>query len=97
MTNDNGTKLFCLGLGIGIATAFLFAPKSGRKSRQYLQSKAEEGADYLKRQSQELANGAADILDRGARTIRRQQESVMAAVNAGRTAYHEGMAAPQGD
>jgi len=86
MTNDNGAKLFCIGLGIGVAGAFLLTPRSGRASRQYLRSKAEEGADYITRQTQELVNGAADILDQSAKAIRRQKESVMAAVDAGKNA-----------
>jgi gas vesicle protein len=98
MTNDSGTKLFCLGLGLGVATAFLLTPKSGRDARQYFRDKADEGTDYLKRQGQELANGAADMLDRGAKAIRHQKENVMAAVDAGREALREGMATtPESD
>lgn len=98
MTNENATKLFCFGLGIGVATAFLLTPKSGSDSRKYLKSKADEGADYLKRQAQELANGAADVLERGAKTVRHQKENVMAAVNAGKDAFREGVATtPESD
>jgi gas vesicle protein len=86
MTNGNGTKLFCLGLGIGVATAFLLTPRSGRAYRRYLRSKAEDGADYISRQTQDLVNGAADILDHGAKALRRQKESLMAAVDAGKNA-----------
>ena len=98
MTNDNGTKLFCMGVGLGVAAAFLFAPKSGRNSRQYLRDKADEGAGYLKRQGQEIANGAADILERSAKAVRHQKENVMAAVDAGRDALREGIATtPESD
>lgn len=94
MTNDNGTKLFCMGLGIGVAAAFLFAPKSGEASRQYIRNKADEGADYLKRQAQQVADSTADVLDRAAKAVRHQKESVEAAVDAGRNAYREAAGTP---
>ena len=101
MTNDNGMKQFCLGLGIGVAAAMFFAPRSGRDSRRMLRDKAQEGADYLKkqgeelkRQGQDLANSANEAMERGMRTVRQQAEGVMAAVDAGRSAYRDSMAAP---
>jgi len=106
MRNDtSGAMLFCMGLGLGAAAAMLFTPKSGSDSRRYLQDRANEGADYLKRQGQELANGANDLLergskaiDRGTKTARHHTENVMAAVNAGREAFREGMATtPESD
>lgn len=79
MTNDNGGKLFFLGLGIGVATAFLLAPRSGRDARQFLREKADEGTDFLKRCGQELASSA-----------RHEKDRVMAAVVAGRDAFRNG-------
>ncbi len=92
MTNDNGMKHFCLGLGIGVAAAVLFAPRSGSDSRRILRTKAQEGADYLKQQSQDLANNANQVVEKGMRTVRQQTENVMAAVDAGRSAYREALA-----
>jgi gas vesicle protein len=98
MTNDNGAKLFCMGLGIGAAAAFLFAPKSGRDARKLIQDKAGEGTDYLKRKSQDMAGSAADVLDRGVKTVRHQKENLTAAVDAGTAAYREAMATtPESD
>jgi gas vesicle protein len=88
MTNE--AKTFCAGFGIGVAAAFFLAPRSGRDTRQYLQDKADEGADFIKRQGQDLADGAADLVDRGAKAVRHQKESVMAAVAAGRDAFRNG-------
>jgi gas vesicle protein len=87
-----------MGLGIGVAAAFLFTPKSGQDSRQYLRSKADEGADYLKKQAQQVANTTADVLDRAAKAVRHQKENVEAAVDAGRNAYREAAAStPESD
>ncbi len=87
-----------MGLGIGVAAAFLFTPKSGQDSRQYLRDKADEGADYLKKQAQQVANTTADVLDRAAKAVRHQKENVEAAVDAGRNAYREAAAStPESD
>jgi len=87
-----------MGLGIGVAAAFLFTPKSGQDSRQYLRGKADEGADYLKKQAQQVANTTADVLDRAAKAVRHQKENVEAAVDAGRNAYREAAAStPESD
>jgi gas vesicle protein len=92
MTNDSGVRHFCLGLGIGVATAFLLTPKSGRDTRQYLRDKADEGTELLKRHGEEIANGAADLLERGAKAVRHQKEGVIAAVDAGQHAFRNGIA-----
>ena len=98
MTNDNGARLFCMGLGIGVAAAFLFTPKSGVESRRYLRDKADEGKDYLKRQAQQVADNTADVLDRTAKAVRHQKENLGAAVDAGRQAYREAVATmPDGE
>jgi len=94
-----------MGVGIGAVAAVLFAPRSGAESRQYLQDRANEGADYLKRQGEELANSANEMLDRGSKVldkgvkvVRHHKENVMAAVNAGRDAFREGVATtPESD
>jgi len=92
MTNDNGTKLFCMGLGIGVAAALLFTPKSGQASRQYIRNQAGKGADHLKRQAQQVADSTADVLDRAAKAVRHQKENLAAAMDAGRNAYREAAA-----
>jgi gas vesicle protein len=108
MSNTSETTCFVLGLGIGVAAAFLFAPKSGAETRELIQSKAQEGADYIKNQTTQavkegtdyvknqtaqVVNAATDAVDRGAKTIRYKKENVLAAVEAGKNAYNEAAAA----
>jgi gas vesicle protein len=98
MANHKGTANFCLGLGIGVAAAILFAPRSGKDARDIIRSKAHDGADHLKRQGQKLANQANDQVEKGMRTVRRQAENVMAAVaavDAGRDAFRRALASPR--
>ncbi len=60
MDDDSKMSFFFLGLGIGAAMGVLFAPKSGTETRDFLMSKANEGADLAKRRAQELKDQAAD-------------------------------------
>ncbi|MGD1093870.1 MAG: YtxH domain-containing protein [Bryobacteraceae bacterium] len=89
MEDDNKLSFFFLGLGLGVAVGVLFAPKSGTETRELLRSKAEEGADYVKRRGEELVDTAADAVDKGKQTIQRHKENLTAAVEAGRQAYRE--------
>lgn len=80
---------FLLGLGVGVGVGILLAPRSGEETRDLLMSKADEGKDYLKRQSEGLRDSAADIVDKGRDVINRQKDSISDAIEAGRQAYRE--------
>lgn len=87
MSSESEMKCFIAGLGLGAAAAVLFAPKSGAQSREYLQSKTQKGADFLKNQAASAMNVASDAVERGSNVLRQQKESVAAAVEAGKAAY----------
>lgn len=97
MEDDNKLSYFCLGLGLGVAVGILFAPKSGQETRQFLRERAEEGADVVKRRSDELKEQAAETLERGKGHVRRHRENLAQAVDAGRQAYREAVNVPQPD
>ncbi len=80
---------FLLGLGIGVGVGLLFAPQSGEETRDLLLSKADEGKDYLKKQSEGLRGSANDIVDKGREAINRQRDSLNDAIEAGKQAYRE--------
>jgi len=80
MEDDNKLSYFFLGLGLGVAVGVLFAPKSGAETRDLLKSKAEEGADYVKRRGTELKETASEAIDRGKQTIQKHKENLSAAV-----------------
>ena len=61
MTIENEVKYLVAGLAAGSMAAVLFAPKSGRKTRQYLREKPLAGAEYLRQQDEELATTAASL------------------------------------
>ena len=94
MDEDSKLSFFFLGLGLGVAAGILFAPKSGAETRDFLLSKANEGADFAKRRAQELREQANETLERGKTTVQRHKESLSAAVDAGRQAYRETVSQP---
>ncbi len=94
MEDDNKLSYFFLGLGLGVAVGVLFAPKSGSETRELLKSKAEEGADYVKRRGTELKETASEAIDRSKQTLQRHKENLSAAVEAGKQAYRESVTTP---
>jgi gas vesicle protein len=92
--DDNKLSYFFLGLGLGAVAGILFAPKSGAETRDFLLSKANEGADAAKRRAVELREAATDHLERGKHTVQRHKESLSAAVDAGKQAYRDAVNTP---
>ncbi|MSO19771.1 MAG: YtxH domain-containing protein [Acidobacteria bacterium] len=87
--NNSGTKFvyFLTGVSIGALVGILFAPKSGRETREYISNKAEEGRDMLAKKSAEYRDQATEYLERGKGVISQQKEHLAAAIEAGKTAY----------
>ena len=63
MEDDNKLSYFFLGLGLGVVAGVLFAPKSGAETRDFLASKANEGADLAKRRAEEMREAAVETYD----------------------------------
>lgn len=91
MSDNGGAKFsyFLVGLGIGTVIGLLFAPRSGRETRDLLNEKVDEGRDYLKRRSRELREQAEDVVERGKETVAKQKDQLSAAIEAGKQAYRE--------
>lgn len=93
MADENKFAYFAFGLGVGLAIGILFAPKSGEETRQFIRTKAGEGKEYLKKRGDEVRESASDLIDRGKSALSRQRENLAAAVEAGRQAYRDAVAA----
>ncbi len=92
MSEDNGGSqmgFFLAGLGIGAVIALLFAPRSGKETRDYIVHKAEEGRDYVVTKSEELRKQAEDAVGKGKDLVTKQKELLSAALEAGKQAYQE--------
>jgi gas vesicle protein len=94
MDDDGKLSFFFLGLGLGVAVGVLFAPKSGSETREFLRSKAEEGADLARRRAMELRDTATETLERGKSAVQRHKDNLSAAVEAGKQAYREASSTP---
>jgi len=87
--NRDGFANFIFGLGVGLGAGLLLAPRSGDETRQLLKEKADEGTEYLKKQTADLRDNATDLLDKGRQALDRQRDQVAEAMAAGRQAYRE--------
>ena len=91
MSDDNNSSIgwFLAGLGLGAVVGILYAPKSGRETRETLLRSAEEGRDYLVSRGREAREQVKDYVDRGRDVIGKQRDSINSAIEAGRSAYRE--------
>jgi gas vesicle protein len=64
-TGGGGFSWFLAGLGIGALVGVLYAPKSGKETREDLVVGAREGKEYLRQRSQEAATQVTQLVDRG--------------------------------
>jgi gas vesicle protein len=88
---NGGTNLgfFLAGLGMGAVLALLFAPRSGKETREYIAGKAEEGRDYVKTKTEDLRRQAEGAVEKGKDLVTKQKELLSAALEAGKQAYQE--------
>jgi gas vesicle protein len=69
---------FLLGAVAGAAVALLYAPASGRETREYLGERAREGRDR-----------AAEAAARGREMINQGRDTIATAIERGREAYQQ--------
>jgi len=92
MSENNGASKIAFllaGMGIGAILALLFAPKSGKETRDYLAQKTEEGRDYVSARGRELRKQAEETVEKAKDVVAKQKEQLSAALEAGKQAYQE--------
>jgi gas vesicle protein len=100
--NSGGDKFlyFLAGAGIGAVFALLFAPKSGREtrdliartatdSRDFLTTKVNEGRQVVEERGRKLGDDFTSFVDKSKEAVQRQKEQLSAAFEAGKAAYRE--------
>ena len=60
---------FLTGAVIGATAAILFAPKSGKETRQYIADKAQAGRDAVENASQDVVDMSRDMFERGRKLV----------------------------
>jgi gas vesicle protein len=101
-SSSGGDKFlyFLAGAGIGAVLALLFAPKSGRETREFIAKTATDGKDYLSNKyadgkqfvgdtSRRAKDDFNSFLDKSKEAVQRQKEQLSAAFEAGKAAYRE--------
>jgi gas vesicle protein len=59
-----GVAWFLAGLGVGALIGILYAPKSGRETREDLAQGAREGTEYLRVRSRQAAEQVGQMVDK---------------------------------
>src|SRR4029078_11663567 len=91
---------FVAGAGIGAVLALLFAPKSGRETREliartatggrdFLTNKVSEGRQYVNESGRKVGDDFSSFVDKSKEALQRQKEQLTAAFEAGKAAYRE--------
>jgi gas vesicle protein len=87
--NSNSLLWFLAGLGFGALMGVLYAPRSGRETRDALKNTAQEGTEYIKTRGREAKETVSQWVDRGKDVVGQQKEKLSAAIDATRQAYRE--------
>jgi gas vesicle protein len=85
----NNFMWFLAGLGFGALLGVLYAPRSGRETRDSLKNTAQEGREYLKTRGRDAKETVSEWVDRGKDVVGRSKEQINSAIDAGRQAYRE--------
>jgi gas vesicle protein len=91
---------FLAGAGIGAVLALLFAPKSGRETRDMIARTANDGRDFVankvtegrqivEEKGRRISDDFNTFLDKSKEAVQRQKEQLTAAFEAGKAAYRE--------
>jgi gas vesicle protein len=84
-SNGQGVAWFLAGLGVGALIGILYAPKSGRETREDLAQGARDGSEYLRVRGRQAAERAGQMVDKG-------KEQVNQYVGRGREVVERGRA-----
>lgn len=87
--SDISYMWFLAGVGLGALLGVLYAPRSGRKTREAIMNSAQEGREFIKNQGREARESVAQWVEDGKDLIKQQKEQFASAIDAGREAYRE--------
>ena len=91
-----GLAWFLAGLGVGALVGILYAPKSGKETREDIANGAREGTEYLRARTREAAENVSAMVDKGKEHVSafvdKSKEQVGEYVDRGRDAIDRGRA-----
>jgi gas vesicle protein len=65
----NNVAWFLTGAFIGAAVAILYAPKSGKETRQFLADKVQQSKDAVTESSNNIVEASKDMFERGRQLV----------------------------
>ena len=72
MTQEEGTSRlawFLTGVVIGATVAVLYAPKSGKDTRQFISEKTQQGKDAVTETGKDVVEASKEMFDRGRKLV----------------------------
>ena len=67
--SSNRLAWFVTGALIGATVALLYAPKSGKHTRQYISGRAQQGRDAVSGTSRDLVDTSRELFERGRKVV----------------------------
>jgi len=84
-----GLAWFLAGLGLGALVGILYAPKSGRETREDLVTGAREGTEYLRARTRQAAEEVSALVDKSKEQVSEYVDRGREAVDRGRAQWEE--------
>jgi gas vesicle protein len=66
---SNRLAWFLTGAVIGATAAILYAPKSGKETRQYITDKTQQGREAVTDTSKDIVEASKEMFDRGRKLV----------------------------
>lgn len=88
-SRGQGLAWFLAGIGVGALIGILYAPKSGKETREDLAQGAREGTDYLRAKSRQAAQQVGTFVDKGKEQIGDYVDRGREVVDRGRAQWEE--------
>lgn len=85
----NGFMWFLAGLGLGALVGVLYAPRSGRETRQAILDAAQDSREYMASRGDNVRSQVDNWVSRGKEALNQQKDQFRAAYEAGRQAYNK--------
>lgn len=87
--SGNSFMWFLAGLGFGALLGVLYAPRSGRETRESLKNSALESKEYLRSRGREARESVSQWVERGKEEVSKRKEQLGSALDSARQAYRE--------
>jgi gas vesicle protein len=86
--SKNNIGWFLAGLGVGVVTAILYAPRSGREIRDAIVTGVDDGRKHLASLGRDAREQISDLIASGKKIVIGAKRQANAAIDAGREAVH---------